>query len=191
MEVPGKELVERARRRDAQAFARLIGAYERVALSVAFGVLGDPSAAGDAVQESFIRAWERLSDLREPERFGTWLCGIVRNQALDALRRRKPSEQWTAQCVTADQRWTHDPLEELGRKERHAKIAAAVAALDETSRPVVVLRYYEGLASKEIADLLEMTPAAVDMRLSRARKQLRTLLCDLVADEPMVEQKNA
>ncbi|HSZ54383.1 MAG TPA: sigma-70 family RNA polymerase sigma factor, partial [Tepidisphaeraceae bacterium] len=104
---------------------------------------------------------------------------------------RKPTEPCTAQTSAADERWTHDPLEELGRKERHAKIAAAVAALDETSRPVVVLRYYEGLASKEIAELLEMTPAAVDMRLSRARKQLRTLLNDLVSDTPMVEQKNA
>jgi RNA polymerase sigma-70 factor (ECF subfamily) len=191
MEVPGKELVERSRRRDAEAFAQLIRAYERVALSVAFGVLGDASAAGDAVQESFIRAWERLADLREPDRFGTWLCGIVRNQALDALRRRKPSETFGTQKAADAERWTHDPIEEVGRRERHAKIAAAVAALDETSRPVVVLRYYEDLSSKEIADLLEMSPAAVDMRLSRARKQLRTLLGDLLADEKMVEQKNA
>jgi RNA polymerase sigma factor (sigma-70 family) len=190
MDVPGKELVERSRRRDAEAFARLIAAYERVGLAVAFGVLGDASAAGDAVQEAFIRAWQRLEDLREPERFGTWLCGIVRNQALDALRRRKPSEPWGGQ-KTADERWTHDPIEQVGRREQHARVAAAVAALDETSRPVVVLRYYEGLSSRQIADLLEMTPAAVDMRLSRARKQLRTLLMDLVGDEQVIEQKNA
>ena len=67
-------------------------------------------------------------------------------------------------------------MEELGRQERFARVASAIASLDETSRPVVVLRYYEGLSSKEIADLLEMSPAAVDMRLSRARKQLRSLL---------------
>ena len=51
-------------------------------------------------------------------------------------------------------------------------------SLDEISRPVVVLRYYEGMPSRDIADLLELTPAAVDMRLSRARKQLRLLLDD-------------
>jgi RNA polymerase sigma-70 factor (ECF subfamily) len=176
MEVPGKDLVERARRKDAEAFASLVRTYERVALSVAFGILGDASAAGDATQEAFIRAWERLSDLREPERFGTWLCGIVRNLSLDMLRRRKPAEQWTASSPAVEGRWTHDPLEEIDRQERFSRIASAIASLDEVSRPVVVLRYYEGLSSREIADLLEMSPAAVDMRLSRARKQLRSLL---------------
>ncbi len=181
MEVPGKDLVERARRKDAEAFAVLIRTYERVALSVAFGVLGDSAAAGDATQEAFIRAWERLADLREPDRFGTWLCGIVRNLSLDMLRRRKPAEPWTSGAAAAvEERWTHDPLEELGRRERHTRVAAAIASLDEVSRPVVVLRYYEGLSSKDIAELLEMSPAAVDMRLSRARKQLRTLLGDVV-----------
>jgi RNA polymerase sigma-70 factor (ECF subfamily) len=176
MEVPGKELVERARRKDAEAFAVLIRMYERVALSVAFGVLGEAAAAGDATQDAFIRAWERLSDLREPERFGTWLCGIVRNLSLDMLRRRKPAERWNTQSPAVDGRWTHNPLDELDQRERFSKVATAIAALDEVSRPVVVLRYYEGLSSKEIADLLEMSPPAVDMRLSRARKQLRTLL---------------
>jgi len=74
MEVPGKDLIERARRKDAEAFASLIRTYERVALSVAFGILSDASAAGDATQEGFMRALERRADLREPERFGTWLC---------------------------------------------------------------------------------------------------------------------
>lgn len=182
MEVPGKELVERARRKDASAFAVLIRLYERVALSVAFGVLGDSAGAGDVVQEAFVRAWERLADLREPERFGTWLCGIVRNLAVDAVRRRKPTESIDASASPEADRWTHNPLDEIGRRERQAKVGAAIASLDEVSRPVVVLRYYEGLASKEIADLLEITPAAVDMRLSRARKQLKVLLGDW-ADE--------
>lgn len=185
MEVPGKELVERSRRKDAGAFAALIRMYERMALSVAFGVLQDASSAADVVQEAFIRAWERLDDLREPERFGTWLCGIVRNLSLDVLRRRKPNEPWGADQHAADQRWTHNPLEELDLKERNATIASAIASLDEVSRPVIVLRYFEGLSSKQIGDLLEMSPAAVDMRLSRARKQLKTLLGEFFADEGM------
>ena len=176
MEAPGRELVERARRKDAQAFTTLIRLYERVALSVAFGVVGDSAAAGDITQDAFLRAWERLGDLREPERFGTWLCGIVRNLAVDAIRRRRPTEPLAGQEPASMERWTHDPVDEAGRRERHARVAAAIEALDEVSRPVVVLRYYEGLSSKQIGELLEVTPAAVDMRLSRARKQLRVLL---------------
>src|SRR6185312_17266775 len=108
MDQPGKELVERARRKDAGAFASLISRYERVALSVAYGVVGDAAAAGDVTQDAFVRAWERLSDLREPERFGTWLCGIVRNLSLDMLRRRKPAERWNTQSPAMDGRWTHN-----------------------------------------------------------------------------------
>lgn len=177
MEAANPALVERARRKDAEAFTALIRKYERVALSVAFGVLGDSNAASDVAQEAFIRAWERLADLREPQRFGTWLCGIVRNLAIDALRRRKPTEPLgVAQVASAGPRFTSDPVDEAGRRENSDRLAVAIASLDELSRTVVVMRYYDDLSSKEIGELLDVTPAAVDMRLSRARKQLKTLL---------------
>lgn len=177
MEATPTVLVERARRKDADAFAALIRQHERMALSVAYGVLGNATAAGDVVQDAFVRTWQRLSDLREPERFGTWLCGIVRNLAIDALRRRKPTDLLgPANSVADGERWTVNPVEEVGRRERSRKVAEAIASLDEASRLVVTMRYYEDLSSKEIAERLEMTPAAVDMRLSRARKVLKAML---------------
>ena len=177
MEATSKELVEKARRKDADAFAALIRQYERMALSVAYGVLGEATAAGDVVQDAFIRAWQRLSDVREPERFGTWVCGIVRNLAIDALRRRKPTDVLAANNVVLEpERWTVNPMDEVDRKEKNRKVAEAIATLDEASRLVVTMRYYEDLSSREIAERLEMTPAAVDMRLSRARKLLRAML---------------
>lgn len=179
MEPAPKALVERARRKDADAFAALIRQYERMALSVAYGVLGDATGAGDVVQDAFIRAWQRLEDLREPERFGTWICGIVRNLAIDALRRRKPTDLLGPTNVVLDpDRWTTNPMDEVDRRENRRKVADAIATLDEASRLVVTMRYYEDLSSKEIADRLEMTPAAVDMRLSRARKILKALLTE-------------
>lgn len=177
MEATSKQLVEKARRKDADAFAALIRQYERMALSVAYGVLGEATAAGDVVQDAFIRAWQRLSDLREPERFGTWVCGIVRNLAIDALRRRKPTDVLAANNVVLEpELWTVNPMDEVDRKEKNRKVADAIATLDEASRLVVTMRYYEDLSSREIAERLEMTPAAVDMRLSRARKLLRAML---------------
>jgi RNA polymerase sigma-70 factor (ECF subfamily) len=179
MEAARKELVEKARQKDADAFAALIRNYERMALSVAYGVLGDATAAGDVVQDAFIRAWQRLADLREPERFGTWVCGIVRNLAIDALRRRKPTDVLGVSNVVQDpERWTVNPMDEVDRREKSRKVAEAIASLDEASRLVVTMRYYEDLSSKEIAERLEMTPAAVDMRLSRARKVLKAMLED-------------
>jgi len=184
MELADRALVEKARRKDAEAFAALIRSFERVALSVAYGVLGDSSAAGDVTQDAVVRVWERLSELREPERFGPWLCGIVRNLAIDVLRRKRVTQPLAAgQAVVNAEKWTTDPIDEVGRRETEARLATAIASLDEQSRMVVVMRYYEDLSSKEIANLLEMSPAAVDMRLSRARKQLRVLLEDQPAAE--------
>ena len=182
MEGAAQELVERSRRRDAEAFAALIRQYERVALAVAYAVVRDATAAGDVVQDAFLRAWERLADLREPERFGTWLCGIVRNLAVDSVRRRGTRERHAIDDSAGELRSTQDPVAELSRRERDQRLAEAVGSLDEVTRSVVVLRYYDNMPSKRIGELLELTPAAVDMRLSRARAQLRQLLSDQVME---------
>lgn len=186
MEPTWEEVVRRAQRKDAVAFARLIERHERAALSVAFGVLGDGNAAGDAVQEAFVRAWERLADLKEPARFGPWLCGIVRNLAIDQLRRcrnepRPGSDVPAVRELRRDARhpgqsYGDDPAEQITRRERRDAIAAALDSLDEVSRSAVVLRYYDGLSSKQIGELLDLAPAAVDMRLTRARRVLRDRL---------------
>ena len=174
-------LVGRAQARDAAAFAELIGRFERMALSIAYSVLGDATAAGDATQEAFIRAWERLGDLKEPARFGSWLSGVVRNGAIDARRRKRlqprSMDADPGQVQAAVQgRWMSDPVDQLSRREEKEMMAAALAELDETTRTAVVLRYYENLSSKEIGQMLELAPTAVDMRLSRARQQLRKIL---------------
>src|SRR5947209_6360288 len=157
-----------------------------MALSIAYSVLGDATAAGDVAQEAFVRAWERLADLKAPARFGPWLGGIVRNGAIDAKRRTRlqprsmPDHPGEVQPVLAgaarDGRWASDPLDELSRRERRDLLTAALADLDEVSRSAVVLRYFDGMSSKEIGELLNLAPTAVDMRLSRARQQLRRTL---------------
>ena len=169
------ELVRRAQRRDADAFAELIRRYERAALAVALSACGSGDAAGDVVQDAFVRAWERLRDLREPARFGPWLVGIIRHLAADDLRRRvrRKSEPLSeGQLPRAD----CDPADEASRQEVRQSVTAAIGDLDEVSRSVVVLRYYDGMSSREIGHLLDLSPAAVDMRLMRARDALRTRL---------------
>jgi RNA polymerase sigma-70 factor (ECF subfamily) len=174
-------LVVRAGRKDAGAFAGLIRRYERMALSVAYGILSNADAAGDVVQEAFLRAWERLGELKEPGRFSAWLCGITRNLAIDACRQGRHMKHaadvgGVEALVVADERGDADPLEELDRRERHALIASALQSLDETTRPMVIMRYYDGLSSKQIGEALGVSSASVDMRLSRARQQLKQML---------------
>jgi RNA polymerase sigma factor (sigma-70 family) len=174
-----EQLVLRARQHDAAAFTLLIRRYERVVLSVAFAIVGNADSAGDVAQDTFLRAWQRLGDLKEPAHFATWLCGIARNLAIDQRRRGRfvmTSIADAALDAAAVKDGGPDPLEELSRREQLAQVGAALQALDETTRPAVILRYYDGLSSKEIGEILGLSPAAVDMRLSRARQQLRVLL---------------
>src|SRR6266480_3167506 len=82
------DLVNQSRAGDAAAFEELIRRYERLALSVAYGVLHDVHLCGDVVQEAFLKAWRRLDALSRGARFAPWLCGIVRNLCVDHKRRK-------------------------------------------------------------------------------------------------------
>ncbi len=176
-----QELVSRARNRAAgdsdaaDAFAALIERYERAALAVAHALLHDPDRAGDAVQDAFLRAWQELPKLQDAARFGGWLMQIVRNAAIDQRRRVKPTASEFPDLAAA----VPDPSAATADRERDAQVKAALETLDETTRTAVMLRYYEGHSAKEIAELLDMSPPAVDMRLSRGRALLREKLADL------------
>jgi RNA polymerase sigma-70 factor, ECF subfamily len=171
-----QELVIQARDGDRAAFAELIRLHERTALAVAYGSLGDASAAGDVTQEAFLRAWQRLGELEEPARFAAWLTRIVRNLSADQRRRRSLQQFESVEMLGAIEPCRADPTADLDQAEMRQRIDEALQTLDETTRSAVVLRYYEGLPSKRIGELLNLSPAAVDMRLSRARAELRDKL---------------
>jgi RNA polymerase sigma factor (sigma-70 family) len=173
---------------DAVAFAGLVGRYERTALAVAYSTLGDANASGDVVQEAFLKAWQRLADLKEPERFGAWLSRMVRNLAIDS-RRRKPLalagetlDELDGSHPSDVATESDDPSSAFVRRETRQQINEALAGLDELTRSAVVLRYYDNLSSKQIGELLGMSPAAIDMRLSRARAELKQSLAHIHAD---------
>jgi RNA polymerase sigma factor (sigma-70 family) len=175
-QLPVGELVSRSRRGDGTAFAQLIRLHERLALGVAFGILHDAQAAGDAVQEALVKAWRRLGDLSADAHFPGWLCGIVRNVCLDQRRRKRVDTRDLAEASgRADERHG-EPSEELGRRETGERVWAALESLDDLTRSAVVLRYYENLSSRDIAELLGLSPAAVDMRLMRGRQALKERL---------------
>jgi RNA polymerase sigma-70 factor (ECF subfamily) len=184
------DLVARAAAGDAQAFADLIRRYERMALAVAYGAnAGDGDRCADLVQESFVRAWTKLHTLQEPQRFAAWLGNIVRNVAADQRRRaRVRHEHWgrNASAHGADDRdhsvfllpagQDADPAAEAEAAEARDHVGAALARLDDLTRSAMVLRYYENCTSRQIADVLGLSPAAVDMRLMRGRQELKRLL---------------
>ena len=183
-----EHLVRQAQRRDARSFSALIARYERSVLAVAYAAVGDGDRAADAAQEAFMRAWQKLDSLKEPACFGTWLLGIARNVALDAGRklRRQPTEPLVDDAAPVAKE-SSDPLQQMDQREQSDRIALAIQQLDDLSRSAVVLRYYENLSSREIGQLIGLSPAAVDMRLMRARQQLKQTLGD---DQPPESHRN-
>jgi len=170
------DLVTRARDGDGSAFEELIRRHERLALGVAYALLEDAPLAGDVVQEAFLKAWRRLADLSHATSFGAWLCGIVRNLCIDHRRRRKVNVCGIEHARHETDPRTSAPGDELGRQELRHRIDTALAALDETTRTAVVLRYYQDLSSREIGAVMGLSPAAVDMRLMRGRQALKEKL---------------
>src|SRR5215510_14986887 len=90
--MPDAGLVQAARRGDKRAFVEIVARHQAVVCGIAFGILGDFAASEDAGQEAFLTAWQKLHELREPERLRAWLAQISRNAALGHLRRRRGHE---------------------------------------------------------------------------------------------------
>lgn len=136
------------------------------------GLLRDPTLVEDAVQETWLRAWRRPpSALQEPR---TWLARTARNLAIGrwrSERRRMAREQAVATAGEAESAATS-----LRRVEMCQQVVAAILALDEPYRTVVLLRYEQGLDFAAIARRLGRSPATVRSQLSRAHDQLRQRL---------------
>lgn len=169
-------LVARAQCKDAEAFVALYHRFERRARAVAFRVLGCSEPINDVLQDALARAWERLPELRDVRRFGTWFCGIVHNLAINVLRSRRGQQSAGTLLAREDDRLASNPVERLVRREGRERVRNALGGLDELSRLALVMRYYEDHANEEIALLLDLTPTAANMRLFRARGRLRASL---------------
>jgi RNA polymerase sigma-70 factor, ECF subfamily len=161
------DLVRLARTGDAAAFRLLVERHRTAALARAVRLGARPADADDIVQEAFLQAFTALDRLRDPDRFGAWLAGIVLNVHRAATRRPPP-------LLLAD--WPEDlhpasaeglpSAEDLDRAEA---LGAAVAGLPPGQRRAVELYYYAGLPVAEIA----ASPGAAKASLHKARGRLR------------------
>lgn len=173
-------LVQAAVGGDPAAFGALIDRHERAALAVAYAATRDAALAADAVQEAFLKAWRKRQSLADTQRFAGWLLHIVRRCALDQLRSRKPVMSLVAEEAGPGD--SADAAQWLMQMETDRRVRAALEELEEETRLAVVMRYYDNSSAKDIAEVLGCSPAAVDMRLKRARDKLREKLSDLNED---------
>lgn len=160
------------------AFSILVRRYFPAMQALAFSATGSRQDAEDVVQESFLRAFRYLDHLQKPDRFAPWLAMIVKNTAQSLLRqraRRKPVGGEAAHQPAAD-----PPLEQ---REIHACLRREIGHLDEMYRDVLLLHYFAGIATPEIASVLNISRSAVLKRLERGRRALGDRLVDALGQD--------
>ena len=178
------EVVRACQRGEAGALDALVRATYADVYALAFRLVRDRDEAADVTQEVFVRVMRSVVGFRGESAFGTWLHRVTVNTALTSLRKRsrraQPGREAFAAPDSIDTLVDQDagPEERAERAELLARAEAAVAALPESSRTIVVLRDVEGLSTAEVAAATGLSETAVKVRLFRARERLRASLAD-------------
>ena len=174
-----EQLVPACRGGDKGAYAALVRTHARSVFAICLGMLGNVHDAEDAAQETFVRAFSRLPELRAAAQFRPWTARIARNLCLDLLRRRKRGSQALAMRAAAEPNPGNraEPQDaRLLREEERRRLEGALARLPEKYRVPLMLYYFDGHSTGNVAKMLDLDPAGVLTRLSRARRELRRML---------------
>ncbi len=160
---------EREARRDEVAFTALLEPVLEPGYRLACGMLHDPAAAADAVQEAALKAWRKLDRLREGAEMRPWFLGIVANECRNTRR----SGWWARVSALVSDR----PVESSSDSVlTGVEVRRALRSLEHGSRLVLVLRWYLDLPVEEIAHVSGLSVHAVESRLARATRDLRKRL---------------
>ena len=156
---------------DKAAFDRLVERYHRPLLIVSRRMLGDAEAAHDAVQNAFVKAYEKLGTFDHQRRFFSWIYRILVNECLNDRRDNPRHELLTGEELAAD-----TPDQDFESVERRRAVQMAIRALPEEQRAVIVLRHFTELSYEEIGETLHLPAQTVKTRLHSARSRLAAIL---------------
>jgi RNA polymerase sigma-70 factor, ECF subfamily len=185
METSDAVLVSTAKSGDANAFVELSRRHSSRLLQTTYRITRNQQDAEDAVQDSLLKAFTHLNDFQEKSSFSTWVTRIAINSALMILRKKRVCVEISIDggddSSETYERWeprslTEDPENRFARSEREELLRDAILRLPPVIREAVELRQARDYSTKEIAQALGISIAAVKSRLSRARLTLRAAL---------------
>ena len=174
------DLVRRALAGSQDAYRDLLLRYQRPVLSLIRRMVRNSSQAEDLAQEVFLKAFRALGSFDQKRKFSSWLFKIAHNATIDQLRRKKLD---TVPLETRDRDepdlvgvlpdpGTEAPSGRVERRDLALAIEGAIASLKPLYREVVILRFQEGLAYEEIAEVTDLPLGTVKTHLFRARKAM-------------------
>ena len=177
-----EDLMPLVERKDPAAFEIVYDRHGGPAYSLAYRIVGDRLVAEEVTQEAFLSVWRsgaRFDRARGSVR--TWLLGVVRNRAIDVLRReagRAPTVSLELETVP-EQESRFEPTDaEALRRAAGREVRGALAALPDDQVKVVQLAYFGGLSHSEIAEVLGMPLGTVKGRMRLAMEKMRATLAE-------------
>lgn len=181
--VADAELVAACLAGERAAFAQIVERYQRLLCSLAYAATGSVSESEDIAQETFIVAWGKLGELREPDKLRPWLCSILRFKIGHVHRRRGRDAIFGAEPVDSAGELAGTETSAADRtmqEEEQTILRHALAQLPETYREPLVLYYRENRSVEHVAAALDLSEDAVKQRLARGRKLLQEQVLALV-----------
>ena len=166
---------------DDSAFSILVKKYQKGVHALVWQKIDDFHYAEDLTQETFLRAYQNLSTLKNPSQFSGWLYVIANRVCLNWLREQKPAQQLQSledtpmeEVVKSDyERYVWEQREAEATEHRFQIVKKLLDKLPEGERTAVVLHYLGEMTAKEIGEFLGVSPQTIWTRLSRARKRLQ------------------
>ena len=166
-------IVERARDGDRSAYGELVERFQPTVYGLALARLRNPNEAQELVQEVFIHAMTKLSQLRDAHCFAGWLRQIAERMAINRLTRRGPIRGAEPAVLDNVQARGASPLDELVRLEQKAQIWAGLDRLKPVDRATLVAFYINGRSLKQMSREFETPIGTIKRRLHVARNRLR------------------
>jgi RNA polymerase sigma-70 factor (ECF subfamily) len=168
-------LVKMTLKGDLRAFEELVDRYQKVLYNTVLRIVQNADEAQDITQSGFVKAYEHLADYKPQHKFFSWLYRIVVNESLNALRRRKETQDIDSGMMASEK----DPAQAFEDSEREEYIDKALQLLTPENRAVVVLRHFQDLTYREIGQILDIPEKTVKSRLFTARQLLKDRLLKL------------
>ncbi|MEM9526178.1 MAG: RNA polymerase sigma factor [Bacteroidota bacterium] len=163
------DLVEACRRQDRRAQKELYDRYSRAMYTACYRICGDFDLANDALQEGFLKVFQKLDTYRGESTVGAWMKVVIVRTALNKLRRKKVTEELPLNYADQEVDWGTTALDV-------EYLEKAIARLPDGYRAVFVLIEVEGYKHQEVADMLDITIGTSKSQLFYAKKKLREYL---------------
>lgn len=174
-----KKLVQASLATDSRSFEQLVEKYQAMVCAITFSATGRLDTSEELAQETFLRAWKNLAQLKDIDKFRFWLCGIARNLIRDYVsdKSRQPIQSLDLTEFPAD---NVTPSDDLISQEEEMILSQALMQIPQEYREPLVLYYRQEQSTKEVAESLDLNEATVRTRLSRGRQMLKDQVAGIV-----------